>query len=561
MPYTRPDLDALRLAGAQAVAALTAADSADAADAAYRAFDEAARHFGTMANLAYVRHTLDTTDPFYDAEMTAVDELSPLAAEVAQQVSQAVTASPYRPALEQRYGALMLRNLDIDQRTFSPAVIADLQEENQLSTAYDKLLASAQIPFEGKPRTLAQMTPFKQSPDDAVRRAAWQADGQFYTAHAAELDDLYARLVAVRDRMARTLGYDDFIGLGYDRMTRNCYTPADVARFREAVARYVTPAADKLYRAQAQRTGCAYPLSYADAALAFRTGNARPAGTADDLLRQGRAMYHELSAETAAFIDTLFDGELLDVLTRKGKAGGGYCIDLPDYGLPFIFANFNGTAGDVEVITHEAGHAFAAYMARDVQPSDNQSPTTDACEIHSMSMEFFGWRWADGFFGRDAAKFRYSHLAGAITFLPYGAAVDEFQHSVYAHPDWTPEERHDEWRRLTAKYLPWLALDGSPFYGEGRAWQRQAHIYASPFYYIDYCLAQTVALQFWALIQRDEADAWARYRRLVDAAGRQSFTELVATAGLTSPFDEAALRTVTDQAMAWLDDPRHAVPA
>jgi len=354
------------------------------------------------------------------------------------------------------------------------------------------------------------------------------------------------------------LEYDSFIGLGYDRMTRNCYTPDDVACFREAIAQYVTPAADKLYRARAHRTGCTYPLSYADAALAFRSGNPRPEGTAEDLLHRGKTMYHELSPETSAFIDVMFDGELMDVLTRKGKAGGGYCIDLPDLGLPFIFANFNGTAGDVEVITHEAGHAFAAYMARDIRPSDNQSPSMESCEIHSMSMEFFGWHWADEFFGADAHKFRYNHLAGALMFLPYGAAVDEFQHSVYAHPTWSPNERHDEWRRLTAKYLPWLDLDGSPFYGEGRAWQRQAHIYTSPFYYIDYCLAQTVALQFWAQIQQDEAEAWARYCRLIRAAGQQSFTELVATAGLASPFDQTVLRTVTETAMTWLEDPHHA---
>ena len=272
------------------------------------------------------------------------------------------------------------------------------------------------------------------------------------------------------------------------------------------------------------------------------------------MLDAGRRFYHELSPETAEFIDFMYDGELLDVLSRKGKAGGGYCTNLPDYKAPFIFANFNGTSGDVEVITHEAGHAFANYVARDVVPSDCQWPTMEACEVHSMSMEFFAWPWAESFFGEDARKFRYTHLADALCFLPYGTMVDHFQHIMYEKPECTPEERNRIWKELTAVYMPWMRLDDAlPFYGEGRAWQRQRHIYESPFYYIDYCLAQTVSLQFWAEIQKDPQAAWENYMAYTRPAGTKTFTELVAGAGLDSPFGEAALRTVAETASAWLD--------
>lgn len=383
---------------------------------------------------------------------------------------------------------------------------------------------------------------------------AWLAEGSFYKEHSEELDDIFDKMVKLRTEMAKKLGYDNFVELGYLQMMRNCYTPADIEKFRQAVVKYIVPVADRLYREQAKRTGFDYPLSFSDAALRFRDGNPKPVGTPEDILNTGKELYHGLSPETSEFIDTMLENELMDVLSKKGKAGGGYCTSFSDYKLPFIFSNFNGTADDVEVITHEAGHAFAYYMARNIFPRSLQSPTLDACEIHSMTMEFFGWRKSDEFFGKDAAKFRYNHLFGAITFIPYGAMVDHFQHIVYQKPDMTPQQRHDVWAKLLNEYTPWLKLDGSPFYGEGRGWQRQMHIYENPFYYIDYCLAQTAALEFWCLMQKDHNTAWKKYMRLVKKAGTMTFTELVETAGLKSPFDEEALKQVADAAKLWLDE-------
>lgn len=170
-----------------------------------------------------------------------------------------------------------------------------------------------------------------------------------------------------------------------------------------------------------------------------------------------------------------------------------------------------------------------------------------------MSMEFFAWPWAEGFFGKDTDKFYYNHLAGSLQFIPYGTMVDHFQHIVYEHPEYTPEQRHDAWRELLKVYMPWVKLgDEIPFYGEGKAWQRQSHIYERPFYYIDYCLAQTVALGFWALMQHDTNDAWNRYQNFVDLAGTRTFIELVEAAGLDTPFGDSALKKVAEEATAWL---------
>ena len=463
-------------------------------------------------------------------------------------------SSEFRPDFTEEFGSLMFLNAEIELKTFSPEIIPELQKENELTTEYEKLLASAQIPFEGGVYTISQMTPFKNDADDARRLAAWKAEGQWYKDNQSKLDAIYDELTHLRDSMGKKLGLGGYTPLGYYRMGRNCYSKEDVEKFRAAVREYLVPLADKVYRRQAERLGKTYPMSFADCALEFRSGNPKPQGSAEDVLDAGRRFYEALSPETGEFFNMMLENGLMDVLSTEGKEGGGYCAGIADYGVPFIFANFNGTQGDVEVVTHEAGHAFADWLNRDRIPHEYCFPSLEACEVHSMSMEFFAEPWAENFFGADAKKFLYSHLSGAITFIPYGTMVDHFQHEVYEKPDMSPAERHAVWKSLLGVYMPWLRLDGEiPFYAEGEGWQRQHHIYSCPFYYIDYCLAQTVSLQFWAMIQNDRQDAWAHYMAYTQQGGSRTFTELLENAGLQSPFDEACLRGVCSRADTHLD--------
>lgn len=554
MPYKRPDIEKVKAVAAEIIKQLSEAETFEEADKQFEAFQNLMADVQTDFTLAFVRHTINTNDEFYKAESDYSDEVSPMFSEIVQNGSLTLYNSKFRPEFEKKYGKILFTNIELMLKSFSPEIIPEMQEENKLATEYDRLIASAQIEFEGGTYTLSQLTPFKQVPDDERRMKAWQADGGFYKQNAQRLDEIYDSLVKVRDKMAKKLGYKNYIELGYYRMERNCYTASDVERFRNAVVKYIVPIATELYKEQAKRTGLPYPLNYSDMALAFRSGNPKPTGTPDDILAHGKKFYHELSKNTAEFIDFMYENELLDVLSRKGKSGGGYCTNIPKYKSQFIFANFNGTQHDVEVITHEAGHAYASYVAnKNDVPLFLSSPTIEACEVHSMSMEFFAWPWAEGFFGKDTDKFYYNHLAGSLQFIPYGTMVDHFQHIVYEHPEYTPEQRHDAWRELLKVYMPWVKLgDEIPFYGEGKAWQRQSHIYERPFYYIDYCLAQTVALSFWALMQHDTNDAWNRYQNFVDLAGTRTFIELVEAAGLDTPFGDSALKKVAEEATAWL---------
>ena len=454
MPYKRPDPEAVTAELQELTERLRKAQSYGEARTVFLEHEERSKAVDTTATLAYIRQSIDTRDEFYKEEKEFWDGFGPQAEEYEQEWIRTLLGSPFRGDFEKEYGDLLFVNAEIEQKTFSPEIIGDMQKENELVSEYGDLIASAQIPFEGGVYTLSQMEPFMEDLDDARRLAAWKVRGRWYKDNQPQLDRIYDELVKLRDTMGKKLGYGGYTQLGYYRMGRNCYTKEDVAKFRASVQKYLVPVADSIMREKAKRIGKAYPLSFADASLSFRSGNPKPAGTPDDILEQGKKFYDSLSPETGSFFRMMLENELMDVLSTEGKQAGGYCSTIAQYEVPFIFANFNGTQGDVEVVTHEAGHAFAYWMNRKRVPAEYADPTAEACEVHSMSMEFFGWQNAEGFFGPDAGKFMYSHLAGALTFIPYGTMVDHFQHIVYEHPELTPAERHAEWKRLMEIYTP-----------------------------------------------------------------------------------------------------------
>lgn len=553
MPYERIDLDKVKQELKELTEELKKASSYEESKKAFLAFDKAQRHIETLATLSSIRYNINTKDEFYSQEDKFWNTAMPELESSRQEFTQALLESKFRKEFEEEFGTIMFLNAEIALKSFSNELIPDLVKENELTQEYENLLANAKVTFEGKEYTLPQMTLFKGDADDDRRLQAWIADGKWYKDNQKDLDRIYDELVHLRDGMGKKLGYEGYTTLGYYRMGRNCYDKHDVEKFRLAVQKYVVPVAEKIYKEQAKRLGKSYPMSFADNELSFRSGNPKPAGTKDDILNAGQKFYDELSPETSKFFRTMREGNLLDVESKPGKRGGGYCTAIPDYHVPFIFANFNGTQGDVEVVSHEAGHAFEAWLNMDRVPVSTVWPSMEACEVHSMSMEFFAEGNAEDFFGKDAHKFRYSHLAGAIKFIPYGTLVDHFQHSVYENPNMTPAERHAEWKRLMGIYMPWEKLDGQiPFYSEGEHWQLKHHIYSSPFYYIDYCLAQTVSLEFWAMIQENKENAWNHYMTYTMQGGSRTFTELLKNADLMSPFDENTLKEVCAKVDAFL---------
>ncbi|MBE6922119.1 MAG: M3 family oligoendopeptidase [Ruminococcaceae bacterium] len=554
IPYVRADLAAWKQQQEDITARFRAAQTFEEADAIYREAATFDADYTSMMTIARIRNNIDTRDEFYDAEVAYYNQEMPKMQAVSKAWTEATLESPFRPQLEEKYGKVTFINAEMAAKAFSPELVAEMQQENALKARYSKLIASAQIPFRGETYTISQLSPWKGDPDDAIRLEAWTAEGNWYNEHGAELDEIYDELVKLRTSMAKKLGYETYTPLGYLNMRRNCYNEADVDKFRMAVQKYLVPVAKKLYIRQAQMQGREFPLNFADKDLAFRSGNPTPAGGPAEILAMGDKFYSELSPVTDEFWKFMRSHEMMDVESKPGKAGGGYCTRIANMRSPFIFANFNGTSHDVEVVTHEAGHAFAGFVNRDRIPASTINPSLEGCEVHSMSMEFFAWPWAEGFFGEDARKFRYNHLKGALAFIPYGTMVDHFQHIIYEYPEFDPQERHQVWQELLGIYMPWVRPGDVPFYGEGKGWQRQSHIYARPFYYIDYCLAQTVALDFWARIQEDPKAAFETYMKYTSLGGTMVFTDLLKTAGLGNPFDEETLKRVCAAADQYLSD-------
>ncbi|WP_040229017.1 M3 family oligoendopeptidase [Bhargavaea cecembensis] len=550
--YIRPDLPALREKWRSLLSEFGQATSADDQNRIIEELNKLSDDYSTQSNLAFIRASIDTNDEFYQEERDYFDEIGPEFDELNTEYYKALVSSPYREDLEARWGTQLFAIADQSIRSFSPEAIPLLQKENRLSSEYSKLTASAQIEFDGKTLTLAQLVPYTQSTDRAIRKQAVEATFGFYAEHEEQFNDIYDRLVKVRHEIALTLGYKDFVEVGFLRMNRIGYDRDMVKNFRDQVKEHIVPLATKLFERQATRIGVD-PLFFHDEGLNFTDGNAKPAGPPEWILENGKKMYDELSPETSEFFHFMMERELMDLEAKKGKEGGGYCTFIDDYQSPFIFSNFNGTSHDIDVLTHEAGHAFQVYASRNIGVPEYIWPTTEAAEIHSMSMEFFTWPWMELFFKDETEKYKFTHLSSALLFLPYGVAVDEFQQIVYEKPEMTPAERKQAWKSLEEKYLPHRNYDGIPFLEAGGIWQRQSHIYEVPFYYIDYCLAQICALQFWKRSREEREAAWNDYLRLCRLGGSQAFPELVKAANLMSPFEDGCIESVVGPITEWLD--------
>jgi len=552
MKYERVEIGAAQERLADLLARFKGAATAEETFGVYKEFDEYEEYVSTMIALSYIRHTMNTRDEFYEGEVEHYDEIEPKLEESRQEFVKAMLAHPFRKDMEAAWGSLLFVNEELSLKTFVPEIVKDLQEENKLQTEYEKLKASAEIEFDGKTLNLAEIGAYSEDLDRNMRKAAQEAEAGWYNSHGQRLDEIFDEMVKIRHRIAGKLGHDSFTQVGYYRMQRNCYDQEMVAKFRQGVVEHIVPLVAELKKAQAARIGVADPKIY-DTSLYYPDGNSKPQGTPEEIFAHGKKLYEELSPDTAEFMNFMLESELFDVLTRPGKAMGGYCYSLDMHKAAFIFANFNGTADDIDVLTHEAGHAYACYAAKDIYPSGLREYSADTAEIHSMAMEFLTWPWMEGFFGEGAKKYYTIHLAKALTFLPYGVMIDEFQHHVYDKPHLTPAQRHELWLELEGKYRPWMDFDNLPFLSEGRLWQRQGHIYTSPFYYIDYCLAQIMALSFWSEAQEDFAAAWKKYHHLVSLAGTKTFVELVEIAGLPSPFVPENIREVAQVAAKWLE--------
>jgi M3 family oligoendopeptidase len=527
------------------------ASSPQSAAATIREWDDLRRELETWARLTHLRFTQDTRDDRARAAREHCDQVEAVLAGYDTSVKRRIARSDARSSLEAAIGRQAFRLWDNDLATYDPAIEADLVNEAKLAAEYTQLLAGIEIAFNGERLNLPELAKYASNTDRSLRHGAaatrWTALGE----RAKELDTIYDRLVHLRDGMARKLGYPNFTPLGYARLRRTDYDRIAVERYREAVAEHVVPLAHALAEGAAKRMGIT-ELAVWDERFLVSDHQALPRGDARWILDQAVSGFGEIDPRLGSFAQMIDDLQLNDLVARPGKAGGGYCTSFPTLGVPFVFTNFNGTAADVTVLMHELGHAFQAYSSRNQPVIDYLWGTYEASEVHSMSLEFLTWPLMDRFFGDEAETYRRQHLAESIAFLPYGVAVDHFQHLVYERPEATPDERHAMWLSVERRYLPWRTYGDLSRPAQGAFWQGQAHIYRTPFYYIDYTLALCCAMQMWVSASGDPSGTLARYVALCARGGEAPFRTLVSEAGLVEPFAPEALPAVMEKARAVL---------
>lgn len=546
LPYKRYTIEEAKESFDKFFAATENAKSVEDVLAARKDYVLAAnRHFGTAISLANARFTQNTRDEFYNGEVEYYDTVSPAFNGLYVKYVDYMLSSPLRKQLQEKLGDVLYRTYEFEKASYNDVVEEDVKQENAFVTEYVKLLSTVECDFNGEKKPLAYVRGFLEDKDRSVRKAAAESIGKALEAHADEFDDVFDRLVKVRDKIAKKLGYKNFTELGYYRRGRIDYDREAVENFRKNVVSSITPVVNKLKQDVAKKLDIDKIMVYDDAVYSDEVP-VRDCSV-EEFFERAKKMYSSMDKELASLFDRMVSEEAFDVMPRDGKTGGGYCTSFDDFGKIFILANFNGASGDIDVITHEFGHAVAMNYAMQKDGDELGIGGCETAECHSMSMEFIAWPYMDLFFGKMADAYRKKHLSDALTFIPYGCIVDEFQHEVYDHPEMTPAERNALFLRLSEKYRPYLSHEGVPYLEKGTRWQFQAHIFESPFYYIDYCLAETVALGFLALSRENYALALEKYKQMCKTGGSKFFSEIIKEAGIAYPFGDGTLKGLAEK--------------
>lgn len=522
--------------------------NAENADEQLALDEEIGKYFEIMDTnmaLANIRFTLNTKDEFYSKEKEYYDQVMPSLSVKMRELDMCYIQSKFKDELVKHIPEVFFTNKKLESETINDSVVEELKRENALVTEYTKLMSSIQIKFKNKIYTRSEISQFVTNSNRKIRRGACLAEGRAMRKVAKKLDIIFNELVGVRTTLAKKLGFKSFSEVGYRRLGRNCYDQNDIAKFRQNVKTYIVPLCTELKQKISSEMGWKNLMLYDNSV--FTKTEPKPIGSIEEIFAKGKKMYQEMDSQTGELFETMTQAEAFDVVARDGKWGGGYCTGLPQYKLPFILANFNGSHDDIGVLTHEFGHALASYQAFNIpRVSARGSVTCETCEVHSMSMEFLTYQWMNLFFGENTQEYIFNHVASSLTFLPYGTIVDFFQQTVYDYYSLNASDRNDFWRQAEREYLPHLNNKGIPYYRTGRRWQQKAHIYETPFYYIDYCLAQMTAFQFLQLMQEDYKGAFKKYLQFVKLGGTKPFLDIIKEVGLKSPFEEETFAEVTE---------------
>ncbi len=509
------------------------------------AWTRLANLFGeTYARLS-VATTCDTTDATAEARFRAfLTDVYPQAMAADQALKRKLLDAGIEPA----GFAVPLRNMRAEAELFREANLPLLSEERRLGNEYNKLIGAQTIAWVGRELTIAQTAPLLEEPDRTVREQVWRQAAARQLADRAAINQLWRQLLQLRRQLAANAGLPDYRAYAWQLRQRFDYTPDDCLRFHEAIEAVAVPAAQRVYARRAARLGLERLRPWDTHARAADEAPLRPFRDGAELAARGEAVLTRVDPQLGAYLATMRRESLLDLDNRKGKAPGGYCTYFATARRPFIFMNAVSLPGDVRTLLHEAGHAFHNFETAHLPYHQQRHAPIEFAEVASMAMELLAapyLRAADGGYYDEAgyARARIEHLEGILTFWPYMAVVDGFQHWAYTNPHAAddPAACDAAWDRLWTRFMPgvdWSGLTDERVTG----WHRKQHIYRYPFYYVEYGLAQLGAVQVWRNALADQAGAVAAYRRGLALGGTVTLPELFAAAGARFAFDHTTLQ-------------------
>ncbi|KAA0546946.1 M3 family oligoendopeptidase [Bacillus sp. BGMRC 2118] len=506
--------------------------------------------FEATLNFATLQHYRDLGNEQCKDIYLSFTKLEPRYLLLVTNYYNALLNATYRKEIEQLYGKQLFRLAEIKQSSYSSEVEADLHIEKQLLLQYHQLRASANFYFNGTTHNLSSITPYLTNKDRDLRKQAYEAKSKFYKENEEVFDQILDDLVKTRHTIAIKLGYSSFVELGYHRMNRTSHHSDDLRNYRNQVKTVGIPFISRLRKMQLQRLRVK-ELKYYDENVLFPNGLPKPKGTNEEMMSSLLRMFTELSPDTKEFFEYMIRRNLIDTESRKNKASGNFATFIGKETSPFIFTNFHGTSNDIRVFTHEAGHAFQFYMSRHWSVPEFILPY-DSCEVFSFTMERFTWPWMELFFGEETKLYQFSHLTNAFMFMPLASVIDEFEHFLYESPAASISDRKKVWRQLEEEYLPDRDYHDNEFLKRGTAFYEIAHLFTSPFYFMDYDLAHFVSVQLWERAQSNPSEALDCYLDMCKRGGSHSFHEHISAANLFSPFEEGSLKRVISSVETWI---------
>ena len=504
-------------------------------------------HYLTMYWTSYIHYLLDYKNEMWIASEKFFGTAEGKMQEILHTYFVTLTNCDEKEWLEAYVGKRTLQVAEVETKLYRDTVKDAIAKEKEEKMKYLKNIRTVSTMYDGSEKTLAKISPDLVNSDREVRKRANLARFDIFKKIQSENEEVLDQLIKIRNRMAEDLHYPSYVELSYDKLYRFGYCEKDIKAFRQSIVTYLLPLMEQLRKMQRENLKVD-ALYYYDVPILFSDGLSKPKGDVDEIVREASAMYHEMHPAFGKLFDRMKKEHYMDLEARDEKSNAGICTYLPDQHMPVFIASFHKTNHDINVIRHEFGHSVQLYESRNLRYHENRWPSFDVCEVHSQAMEYFGWNYLDRFFEseEETNRYRIEKLVHDLELLLYACQVDEFQHEIYHHPEYSKQKRNEVWNQLDEKYQPYVDKEQNDYLLHGAGWQKQSHIITDPFYYIDYALSLTVALQFFVQMEKDEKKAYEDYLKFCRMGGSKSFVEYIDALGFSSPFEPETIREIAN---------------